>query len=71
MTTKQLKNEISNHIGDNIIIKHNIGRNKIETYHVSIKEAYNYIFLVTTRDNVIKSFSYSDIISKTIRISYK
>ena len=34
-----------------------------------IKELYDYVFLVEC-DNVIKSFSYIDVITKTIRIDY-
>ena len=71
MTIEGIKEELKHHIGDNITINYSLGRNKHEIYHVCIKELYNHIFLVKTKDNIIKSFSYSDVISKTIRINYK
>ncbi len=73
MTIKQIKENVNNHIGKELVIKYNLGRNKYEKYHVIIKELYNNIFLVelNTNDNiVIKSFSYSDVITKTIKIDY-
>ncbi len=68
-----VKEELNNHIGKDVTIKYNLGRNKYESYNVRIKELYNYIFLVEKLDNdnsKIKSFSYSDIITKTIKIDY-
>ena len=68
-----VKEELNNHIGKDVTIKYNLGRNKYESYNVRIKELYNYIFLVEMLDNdnsKIKSFSYSDIITKTIKIDY-
>ena len=52
-------------------IKCNLGRNKYETYEATIKKIYNFLFLVETNDKnkSLKSFSYADIISKTIKIS--
>ena len=73
MTINQIKENLNNHIGKEVVIKYNLGRNKYEKYHVIIKELYNNIFLVelNTNDNiVIKSFSYSDVITKTIKIDY-
>ena len=48
-----------------------MGRNKFEEYHVVVKELYDYIFLVEdTKASTIKSFSYSDVITQTIKIDY-
>lgn len=72
-TVKQIKEELNSHIGETVTIKCNMGRNKYEKYHVRIKELYNYVFLVEVQGNVyyqIKSFSYSDVITKTIKIDY-
>ena len=57
---------------DDVIIKYNLGRNKVEKYRVTIKQLYNYVFLVELNNdfNEVKSFSYSDIITKTIKIDY-
>ncbi len=73
MTIEQVKYELKNHIGDDVTIKYHLGRNKYEQYRVTIKELYNYVFLVEMKNEYtkeIKSFSYSDIITKTIHIDY-
>ncbi len=73
MTIEEVKNELNNHLGKEVMIKYNLGRNKYEKYHVTIKELYNYIFLVqlvSDENPEIKSFSYSDVITKTIKITY-
>ena len=72
MTIESIREELGNHIGKEVVIKYNLGRNKIEKYHVTIKELYNFVFLVEMNNNFneVKSFSYSDIITKTIKIDY-
>lgn len=73
MTVSQVKMDLCNHIGEDATIKYNLGRNKYEEYNVIIKELYDFVFLVecTNTNNIeIKSFTYSDIITKTIRIDY-
>lgn len=70
MTIDSVKQEISNHIGNKVTIKYNLGRNKYEKYEAIIKELYNYVFLVELFTNEIKSFTYSDVITKTIKIDY-
>lgn len=72
MTITKVKAELNNHIGDVVKLNYNLGRNKYETYEVIIKELYNNIFLVqlTGQTDIVKSFTYSDIITKTIKIDY-
>ena len=70
MTIEKIKKELNNHLGKKITIKCNLGRNKTEKYDVILKELYNHIFLVELKNENIKSFSYSDIITKTIKIDY-
>lgn len=71
MTKSEIIEKLNNHIGSYVTIKYNLGRNKYEKYHVKIKELYNNIFLVELKDdNIIKSFSYNDLITKTIKIDY-
>lgn len=55
------------HIGDELVIKSNLGRNKYETYRVRLKKLYDNIFIVED-DYLIRCFSYSDIIMKNIKI---
>ena len=73
MTINQVKNDLYNHVGKKAIIKYNLGRNKYEKYNVIIKELYNNIFLVELKNNedtFVKSFSYTDVLTKTIKIDY-
>ena len=73
MTINQVKTELNNHIGKEAVIKYNLGRNKYEKYKVIIKELYNNIFLVELKYNddiFVKSFSYTDVITKTIKIDF-
>lgn len=74
MTVAEIKQDLKRHIGDYAIIEYHLGRNKYEEYQVKIKELYNYIFLVEEeKENTceIKSFSYSDVLTKTIHIDYQ
>lgn len=72
MTIDSVREELENHVGKEVILKYNMGRNKVEKYHAVIKELYSYVFLVELNNdlNEVKSFSYSDIITKTIKIDY-
>ena len=69
MTISSVKKEMLEHLGDKVSIKYNLGRNKYEEYEAIIKELYDYVFLVEC-DNIVKSFSYIDVITKVIRIDY-
>ena len=69
MTISKVKRELLEHLGEEVSIKYNLGRNKYEEYKAIVKELYDYVFLVEC-DNVIKSFSYTDVITKVIRIDY-
>ena len=73
MTLQEIKNKVNNNIGNNVTIKYNLGRNKLNKYNVKIKEAYKNIFIVESKkqNNIeIKSFTYTDIMTKTIKIDY-
>ena len=64
-----IRQALSNYLGKKVIIEYSLGRNKYETYRATIKSLYNCVFLIETEENhLIKSFSYSDIITKTIKI---
>lgn len=67
----KVKEELEKHIGKEVSIQYHLGRNKYETYQCVIKKLYNNIFLVEMKENgdlPVKSFSYTDIITKNIRI---
>ncbi len=65
-----IKKALNNYLGKTVTIKYNLGRNKYETYRATIKSLYNCVFLVEVDDGNrgVKSFSYADIITKTIKI---
>lgn len=69
MNIESVKEELNKHIGKSVKIKQNLGRNKYESYEATIKKLYNYIFVVEN-NNQIKSFSYTDIITKIIKIEF-
>ncbi len=73
LTVHTVKEELNKHIGDEVTIKYNLGRNKFEKYHVRLKKLYDHVFTVELeklKTKQIKSFSYSDVITKTIKIDY-
>jgi len=69
MTIYEIKRDLGKHLGHEVNIKYNLGRNKYENYKAKIKELYDYVFLVENSLGV-KSFSYSDVVTKTIKIDY-
>lgn len=70
MTIEKIKNDINDKKGNNVRIVYNGSRNKKEEYDGVIKEVYNFIFIVKTEGNEIKSFSYRDILTNTIEIIF-
>lgn len=69
MTIYEIKKDLGQNIGKEVYIKYNLGRNKYEDYKAVIKELYDYVFIVEN-ENGIKSFSYSDVMTRTIHIDY-
>ena len=64
-----IRKSLNSYLGKTVLIKYNLGRNKYEIYKATIKSLYNQVFLVEILENgLIKSFSYADIITKTIKI---
>ena len=72
MTLQEIKDKVSNNIGNDVTIRCNLGRNKFEKYRARIKETYKNVFIVEISDKryEIKSFSYTDVMTKTIKIDY-
>lgn len=70
MTVDTVKQELKKHLGADVTINYNLGRNKYEKYDVKIKKLYNHIFLVELPHQEIKTFAYTDVITKTIKIEY-
>jgi uncharacterized protein Veg len=65
----QIREKLNDYVGEEVVIKYNLGRNKYEKYNVIIKELYENIFIVES-DNIKKSFSYKDVLTNTIKIDY-
>jgi uncharacterized protein Veg len=65
-----IRKKLSKYIGKKITVKYDLGRNKYECYSATIKALYNQVFLVQIdNENMsIRSFSYADIITKSIKL---
>ena len=65
MNIEKIRREVTDMIGKKILAKVDIGRNKYEYIEGIILDAYPYLFTIKT-DNEVKSFSYSDVLTKNI-----
>ena len=74
MTVEQIRIRLNEFLGKDVVIKYSLGRNKYQKFNATIKELYKNVFLVEIKEskikNEIKSFSYSDVITKIIKIEY-
>ena len=73
MKLEEIKMKLNEYVGKKVTIKYNLGRNKYEKYNVKLKKLYDYVFTVELekkKSKEIKSFSYSDVITKIIKIDY-
>lgn len=62
------KKRVQTLAGRNIILKVNKGRNKFITFNGMIESVYPSVFTVKTDDDTqVKSYSYSDVLTKTVR----
>lgn len=70
---EKIKEDIKDHIGEEVKIIFNSGRNRIEEYNAVISQMYDFIFVVRLKNEVneLKSFTYSDILTQTVEIYYK
>lgn len=70
MMIDKIKDNIDSRIGDNVKVVYYGSRNRKEEYSGVIAETYNYIFIVKRDGNEVKSFCYSDILTKTIKLFF-
>ena len=70
MTIQKIKNTIDNGIGKKVNIVFNGTKKKKEYYKGEIIETYNYIFIVKLDSLEKKSFSYSDVLTSTIKLYF-
>ena len=72
MTIEKIKKNISSNLGNEIMVIHDEGRNKVYEYTGKLVEVYNNIFIVLDDKNSSKRcFSYYDVLTKVVRISFK
>ena len=72
MNITKVKENLNKYVGKYVEVKYNLGRNKEEKYVVIIKELFDNIFLVEKKESKeIKSFSYNDVITKTINFDFE
>ena len=53
MSKMTIIRNLMKHIGDELVIKYNLGRNKYEVYRVRLKKLYDNVFIVED-DNLIR-----------------
>lgn len=56
--------------GKDVFVKVNVGRNKYEYYEGRIENVYNNIFTVRVFE-LIKSFTFSDVLTKDVQLKVK
>ncbi len=67
---EKIRGKLNDYIGQEVVIKYNLGRNKYEKYNGVVKELYQNIFLIELHGKECRSFSYSDILTNTIKIDF-
>ena len=70
MTIDMIRDKISNHVGNEVKVTHNEGRNKILEYRGKVVEVYPNIFIVLDHDSK-RSFSYHDVLTETVKVTFK
>ena len=70
MTIEKIKNHIDSNLGGNVKVVYNGSRNKREEYRGVITETYNFIFIIKTKDEEKKSFSYRDVLTNTVELFF-
>ena len=68
MNTINIRNYLKTKFGSNIVIIYYGSRNKKEIYKGILFKLYSNIFIIKLSSGDIKSFSYSDILTKTVQI---
>lgn len=71
---RKVRQVLHSHIGSEVFVKSNCGRHRYEITRGVITETYPSIFLVkvdddTKRESHTVSFSYSDIVTKDVRLA--
>ena len=68
MNIKNIKKYLMTRIGSNIIVIYYGSRNRKEVYRGILCKLYQNIFIIRLSNGDIKSFAYTDILTKTVQI---
>ena len=68
MDIRNIKNYLNSKMGSNIVVVYYGSRNRKEIYRGILLKLYRNIFSIKLSSGEVKSFSYSDILTKTIQI---
>ncbi len=71
-TLTSIKEELENHVGEKIVLRDSGGRRKVFVKNGVIEKTYNSIFVIKLDDSNDRriSYSYSDVLTKTVQIVY-
>ena len=64
-----IKNDIKNHLNREVKVVSKENRNKQDIFYGYVSEIYSHVFLVSNGSSK-KSYSYSDILSQDIQITF-
>ena len=68
MNIKKIKNYLKTKVGSNVLIVYYGSRNRKEKFNGVLYKLYSNIFTIKLYNGEVKSFSYSDILTKTIQM---
>ena len=68
MNIQMIRSYLKNKIGSNIVIVYYGSRNRKEIYKGILCKLYGNIFTIRLANGEVKSFSYCDIVTRTIRV---
>ena len=64
-----IKNDIKNHLNREVKVVSKENRNKTDVFYGYVSAIYSHVFLVSNGSSK-KSYSYSDILSKDIQVTF-
>ena len=68
MNISKIRNDIKSIKGRMLHFKYNGARNQVEDFYGMVENTYNYVFTIRIQEkNCIKSFSYNDVITKSLQ----
>ena len=70
MTIEAIRDNIHQHVGNEVVVTYNEGRNKVSHCRGKVVEVYHNIFIVMDKEHKM-SFSYYDVLTRTAKITFK